>query len=255
MCMRLLSRLAVAMLAVCALLPLAIFAAPTDLADVLAEADRLYARREEMAHVRQSIDMLEAWLEESPHEYEVLWRLARAYEWVGRYADSADKPGVFGAAVEYAKRAVEAEPTAVDGRYWYALTIGRLGEAQGILRSLSAAGDMRRELETLLELAPDHAGAHFALGMLYYRLPGWPLSFGDNNRALELMSAAVELAPDHTTYRLGLAELLLDMRRRDEAIELLEAIIEMPLTPNEPMESAEDKVKAQELLQRHRPNR
>src|SRR5690606_30887303 len=122
-----------------------------------------------------------------------------------------------------------------------------------VLRSLSVVSEMRRELETVLELAPDHAGAHFALGMLYYRLPGWPLSFGDNNRALEYMTAAVELAPDNTTYRLGLAELLLDMRRRDEAIALLEAILEMPLTPGEPVESAEDKIRAQELLGRYRP--
>ena len=91
--------------------------------------------------------------------------------------------------------------------------------------------------------------------MLYYKLPGWPLSFGDNNRALEYMTAAVELAPDNTTYRLGLAELLLDMRRRDDAIALLEAVIEMPLTPDEPVENAEDKIKAQELLARYRSSR
>lgn len=232
-----------------------IIAATTDLADVLVEADRLFARREEMANVQQSIELLEGWLEHAPHEYEVLWRLARAYEWVGRYAVPTEQADWFATAVAYAERAVETHPGGVDGRYWHALTLGRLGETQGVLRSLSVVSEMRRELETVLELAPDHAGAHFALGMLYYRLPGWPLSFGDNNRALEYMTAAVELAPDNTTYRLGLAELLLDMRRRDEAIALLEAILEMPLTPGEPVESAEDKIRAQELLGRYRPNR
>lgn len=253
--MRWFARVAVGLLVVLTLLPLPISATPTNLTDLLSEADRLYDRREDMANVRQSIEMLEAWLENSPHEYGVLWRLARAYEWVGRYAASGDQVGLFADAVAYAERAVETQPEGVEGRYWYALTIGRLGEARGILRSLSAASDMRRELETVLELAPDHAGAHFALGMLYHRLPGWPLSFGDNNRALELMSAAVELAPDNTTYRLGLAELLLDLRRRDDAISQLETIIEMPLTPDEPVESAEDKIKAQALIERYRPNR
>lgn len=257
MSMRRLDRKAWAFALVCTLLamPTSAVAAPSGLADLLAEADRLFARREAMANVQQSIDMLEAWLKDAPHEYEALWRLARAYEWVGRYAAPADQGELFATAVAYAERAVEAAPDGVNGRYWYALTIGRLGETRGILRSLSAAGEMRRELEIVLELAPDHAGAHFALGMLYYKLPGWPLSFGDNNRALEYMTAAVELAPDNTTYRLGLAELLLDMRRRDDAIALLEAVIEMPLTPDEPVESAEDKIKAQELLARYRSSR
>jgi len=224
--------------------------AQIDLTSIIAEADRLYDLRADTKNVRQSIRTLEQGLADSPDAYPVLWRLARAYEWVGRYAAPADRVELFTQATTYAGRAVEAAPLGVDGRYWNALTTGRLGEARGILRSLAAAGEMRTELEAVLELAPEHAGAHFALGMLYHQLPGWPISFGNNNQALEYMSTAVELAPENTTYLLGLAELLLDMRRRADALDHLEAIIGMPLTPTEPVESAEDKQRAGDLLRR-----
>lgn len=240
----------------CGILLLAVAApgagAQIDLTSIIAEADRLYDLREDTENVRQSIRILEQGLADSPDAYPVLWRLARAYEWVGRYAVPADRVEIFTQATTYAGRAVDADPMGVDGRYWNALTTGRLGEARGILRSLAAASEMRTELETVLELAPEHAGAHFALGMLYHQLPGWPISFGNNNQALEYMSVAVALAPENTTYLLGLAELLLDMRRRGEAADYLEAVIEMPLTPTEPVESAEDKERARELLARLR---
>ena len=78
MSMRRLDRKAWAFALVCTLLamPTSAVAAPSGLADLLAEADRLFARREAMANVQQSIDMLEAWLKDAPHEYEALWRLA-----------------------------------------------------------------------------------------------------------------------------------------------------------------------------------
>jgi tetratricopeptide (TPR) repeat protein len=38
--------------------------------------------------------------------------------------------------------------------------------------------------------------AYTSLGVLYYKVPGWPLSFGNNKKALNDLKKGLELNPD-----------------------------------------------------------
>lgn len=213
-------------------------------------ADELYALRGDLKNVEQMIAELEDVLPAADDAYPILWRLARGYEWLGRYTEErSEKLALFERGKEYAEAAAASNPSGVDGLYWKAILIGRVGETRGILQSLSAAKGMRETLEAVLELEGDHAGATYVMAMLYQKLPGWPLSFGSKTRSRELFERAVELAPENTTYKLGLAQLLIEMGDRAEAKELLEQVLRMDLTPGEETESAEDKQQAERLLQ------
>ncbi len=76
--------------------------------------------------------------------------------------------------------------------------------------SFSALGDIENARDLLLksiELDPRamEAAAYIALGNLYYRLPGWPLSFGDDDLARQYLESAVKYYPNEvdTNYFLG----------------------------------------------------
>jgi tetratricopeptide (TPR) repeat protein len=76
--------------------------------------------------------------------------------------------------------------------------------------SFSALSDIEKASDLLMksiELDPKamEAAAYIALGNLYYRLPGWPISFGDDDKAREYLEAAVRLYPNEvdTNYFLG----------------------------------------------------
>ena len=76
--------------------------------------------------------------------------------------------------------------------------------------SFSALGDIENATDLLLksmELDPNamEAAAYIALGNLYYRLPGGPLSFGDDDLARQYLESAVKYYPNEVdaNYFLG----------------------------------------------------
>ncbi len=76
--------------------------------------------------------------------------------------------------------------------------------------SFSALSDIEKAKELLIKaiaLDPNamEGAAYIALGNLYYRLPGWPISFGDDDLARQNLETAVKLFPNEvdTNYFMG----------------------------------------------------
>ena len=84
-----------------------------------------------------------------------------------------------------------------------------------------------------LDPAVDFGGPDRALGQLYLRAPGPPLSLGDSEKALKHFRRAVELAPGHAENRLGLAQALLAEEEPREACSALAGLFEV-LPPADP---------------------
>jgi tetratricopeptide (TPR) repeat protein len=107
---------------------------------------------------------------------------------------------------------------------------------------------MKAEMDRSVELEPGFAAAHYVLSLLYWKVPGRPLSIGDKAKALEEGKLAVKLAPDNTQYRLGLGEAYLALKDRTAAKREFQAVLAMTPTPDDPVQSALDKKDAQEYL-------
>ena len=95
---------------------------------------------------------------------------------------------------------------AVRGRYagraepqiWYGIIAASYAGARGGLGALSLAKDAKKAFEQALELDPKalDGSAYTSLGSLYYQVPGWPISFGSDDKARELLEKALALNPD-----------------------------------------------------------
>src|SRR5712692_7660988 len=79
--------------------------------DPLAEVDALFSYGEDMERDRQALATLEHALVTDAHNYQLLWRAARASYHVGDDAITREKPRYFERGIETAQRAVAQQPT------------------------------------------------------------------------------------------------------------------------------------------------
>ncbi|MFW6223474.1 MAG: hypothetical protein ACOC4A_01160, partial [Spirochaetota bacterium] len=184
----------------CALVVVLVIASQGAFAQVsalLEEADELYdtERYERAAEV---LEQARSRASSGPQRAEVYWRLARVQLGVGdelrdEEGDESAAMEVYDGGMDYADQAIEADSSNNLGYYWKASNLGRWGETRGILSSLRQAGPMRDLLEQSIEREPRHAESYYVLGLLYARVPGGLVSFGNTDYAVSLGRKAVDL--------------------------------------------------------------
>jgi tetratricopeptide (TPR) repeat protein len=79
------------------------------------------------------------------------------------------------------------------------------------------------------------AGAPTSLGVLYYRVPGFPIGFGDNNRARQLLQEAVKNAPNGRDAHYFYADFLFEQGEYKEAEQVLKKALTLPSHPERPI--------------------
>lgn len=222
-------------------------ASAADTATWVKIGDEAWLVRDQAGQTGKAIESYEEALEVDPENYQVLWRLARAYEWQGKMAKK-DKLPLLEKGKAYAEKAIKLNEKGVEGHYWLGALIGRIGETKGILNSLFMVKPMKAEMDRAVQIDPSFASAHYVLSLLYWKVPGRPLSIGDKGKALEEAKLAVKLAPDNTQYRLGLGEAYLALKDRTSAKREFEAVVAMPPTPDDPVQSVLDRQDAEGYL-------
>ncbi|QTG98208.1 tetratricopeptide repeat protein, partial [Vibrio furnissii] len=63
--------------------------------------------------------------------------------------------------------------------------------------ALSLVKEAKVLLEQVIETAPEtlDGSAYTSLGSLYYQVPGWPIGFGDDDKAEAMLQKALEINP------------------------------------------------------------
>lgn len=124
-----------------------------------------------------------------------------------------------------ARLAAQADPQDGTARYLLAYLTGLAAESNPWI-ALDLVPVIEQEALQASRLAPgvDNAGPDRALGDLYLRAPGPPLSLGDPEKAVRHYRRAVELAPGHAENRLGLAQSLLAEEEHQQACQALEQL-------------------------------
>jgi tetratricopeptide (TPR) repeat protein len=212
--------------------------------------DALYAERTTLASARRAADLWMAALADNPRDYEAAWKLARADYWLGGHAPAAERRGFYQRGVAAGRDATMLEPLKPEGHFWTAANMGALAESFGIRAGLKYRKPIREELETVLRIDPafEQGSADRALGRWYQKVPG--LFGGDDRQAEAHLRASLRHNPLSTSSNYFLAELLLDHKRRDEAIAALRAVLACPFDPEWEPENQEFKAKARQLLDR-----
>ncbi|MDR5866802.1 tetratricopeptide repeat protein [Halomonas koreensis] len=156
----------------------------------------------------------------------------------------------YAALAERAERAVAAHPDAAALHAWAGIVRSTQAGARGGLAALSLVKQARESLETALSLDPlalDGA-AYTSLGALYYRVPGWPVSFGDDERAERYLQRGLAVSPDGLDSLYFWGDYLHEQGRDREARQALRHALEASPRPGRERADAGRRAEVRALL-------
>jgi tetratricopeptide (TPR) repeat protein len=146
--------------------------------------------------------------------------------------DESAQHACFLSAIERAESAIRILPDDPNSHYFHAFNLGRYSQSISIVKALSQGigGKIHTSLQNTLELQPEHAEAHTALGMYHAEIISkigkmiGKMTYGASaDKALKHFERALELTPDspiaHIEYGNGLY-LLFEDDRLDEVTDL-----------------------------------
>ncbi|PWK32954.1 MULTISPECIES: tetratricopeptide repeat protein [unclassified Pseudomonas] len=87
--------------------------------------------------------------------------------------------------------------TVAEAWIWSGIVTSSWAGAQGGLGALSKVKEAKADLEKSLAIDPKalQGSAYTSLGALYDRVPGWPIGFGDSDKAEQLLELALRMNP------------------------------------------------------------
>lgn len=99
------------------------------------------------------------------------------------------------------------------------------------LAALSSVHKAKALLEKAITINPhaDRGSAMVTLGVLYYKVPSWPIAFGDNEKAKKMLRKALEINPKGLDSNYFYAEFLLDQDKPEQATTYLVKAINAPI--------------------------
>lgn len=73
--------------------------------------------------------------------------------------------------------------------------------------------------------------AYTSLGSLYYQVPGWPLGFGNDDKAREMLRKGLAVNPDGIDANYFYGHFLLEQGEYADAVPVLEKALAAPARP------------------------
>lgn len=129
------------------------------------------------------------------------------------------------------KTLVQRYPQAAEPLLMQALVLCSLAAADGGIGALGKVREAREAVSKALALNPMamEGSGYVILGNLYYRLPGWPISFGDNKLARVNLETAIRLFPDELDTNYFYGDFLLEQGEFQRALPYLEKADRAPV--------------------------
>jgi tetratricopeptide (TPR) repeat protein len=143
-------------------------------------------------------------------------------------------------------RAIEREhPDRAEPLILQAIILCTYAAAERGLGSLTQVRTARELLVKSIDLDPTamEASAFITLGNLYYRLPGWPISYGDDDLARQYLEAAARLYPNALDSNYFLGDFWLQEGDYDKALSYLEKADQAPIRTTQHL--SDSKIKEQ----------
>lgn len=124
-------------------------------------------------------------------------------------------------------------PTYAEPKIWQAIIMSTQAGIKGGLGALSLVKKAKALLEEAEHINPQalNGSIYTSLGSLYYKVPGWPVGFGDDDKALAYLEQARALNPDGIDPNYFYGDYLIKKGRYAEAISALEHAMKAPPRP------------------------
>jgi len=144
-----------------------------------------------------------------------------------------DQEKAFEALIKKADELVSAQPGDASLYIWRGIIQSSFAGVKGGLGALKYAKAAKADLEQALKLDDQalQGSAYTSLGTLYFKVPGWPIGFGDGDKAEELLSKALTINPEGIDPNYFYGDFLKEEKRYTEARECLQKALAAPGRP------------------------
>lgn len=152
--------------------------------------------------------------------------------------------------ISMAGQVTEANPESAPAWIWSGIIKSSFAGVKGGLGALGLARAAKADLERAIELDADamQGSAYTSLGVLYMNVPGWPVGFGDKNKAGELLRRAVQMAPQDIDANYFMAEYYLKEKDYAQAQLFLERAKNAPPRPGRKVADAGRQGEIEQML-------
>jgi tetratricopeptide (TPR) repeat protein len=181
---------------------------------------------------------------ELQHEWEVIKYRTPEKEQEKKYEALAAK----------AHQASLAFPDRAEPLVWEGIIVSSWAGAKGGIGALGLAKRAKAHYEAALKIRPDvlDGSAYNSLGVLYYKVPGWPVGFGSDKKAQELLQKALAVNPRGIDPNFFYGEFLVEQGKPREAMTYLERALQAPPRPGRDVADAGRREEARKLLEEAR---
>lgn len=145
---------------------------------------------------------------------------------------------------------VASYPERAEPLIWQGIVLSTYAGAKGGLGALGLVKDARKSLEAAIAIDPGalEGSAYTSLGSLYYQVPGWPLAFGDDDKARMYLQKALELNPEGIDPNYFFGDFLREQDKPERARIYLQKVLSAPDRPGRELADSGRRKEAQRLL-------
>jgi tetratricopeptide (TPR) repeat protein len=157
----------------------------------------------------------------------------------------------------FEKLSVEADqlrlayPGKAEPMIWEAIVLASAAKADGGLGALGKVKQARELLLNAEKIDPTalNGSVYNSLGSLYAKVPGWPIAFGDKDKARLYLEKALSINPKGIDPNYFYGDLLADQGEYAKAVEYLKRALEAPARPGREDADAGRRADINRLLQ------
>ncbi len=144
-----------------------------------------------------------------------------------------DRERAFESLAKQAHTQTQSHPHQAELLVWEAIILSTYAGEKGGLGALGLVKDAKALLERAETIDPNvlNGSVYTSLGSLYYQVPGWPISFGDDKKAEQYLKKALQLSPDNIDANYFYGDYLLQEGEYRAAAQALELALNSPPRP------------------------
>ncbi len=150
----------------------------------------------------------------------------------------------------------ETQPQRSEPLVWEGIVVSSLAGEKGGLGALGLVKTAKTLYENAIRIDGNalDGSAYNSLGVLYYKVPGWPLGFGDKAKARELLQKALAISPTGIDANYFYGEYLVETGHPSDAVPYLERALAAPPRAGRQVADEGRRTEARQLLERVRAN-
>ena len=169
---------------------------------------------------------------------------------------TAEREKRFEALAAKAHQIAEAQPARAEPLVWEGIIVSSWAGEKGGIGALSLVKQAKADYEQALQIDAKalDGSAYNSLGVLYYKVPGWPLGFGDKAKAKELLQKALAINPQGIDPNFFYAEYLVETKHADEAMPYLDKALQAPPRPGRQIADTGRREEARALMAKIKSN-